>query len=318
MKKLLSLVVCTIMLLQYSTYTTYAMGDASIQNNSVEYQEVVIDSYDFATPEASTYSLNDENILLHNKGRYIDTNIFKDGENEGNYVVAILLSNKEGVADQTVYFADKPELSTDELHSLVTEESISTASLQSRASTINKYNWTFYSGVQINAKLSSVVTLNKKSGNVTFNGKKASVWDVTSFSELTRVSTIRLNEQVTRLSVADYGAEEVLSYGPVSTNSSNVNFTLTGGVPSASFDYNTKGFNVTNLSSLSGNYGRWRHSAPILGLSNTILNTNPGIRVSNTKGNFAVQLSHTTSMNVTSTSVKSHQTGVVQIIVADR
>ena len=291
----------------------------------ISYQEEVVDKYSFKE-QVETLSFSEESspVLYHNNGSAIETDIFKDGESDGNYVLAILKSTENGKDCESVYFANRRKVSRSELDEMVADSMnmpVPATVNQEKAvsSYIRKYNWTFSYGNLVVSKLSTAVSLEKQTGKADVNGVRGSVWDVSSLSMLDRAGAIRLNNQYTRLSVAAFGAESMVGYGPKSDATDKVSFSVDGGgVPSVSYDYTFKGFSLKDLSSLSGNYGRWCHKAPVVGLSANKLVTEPAIRATNTRGNFGVELSHTVNQNVTATASHTSKTGIVQIFVADR
>lgn len=106
--------------------------------------------------------------------------------------------------------------------------------------------------------------------------------------------------------------------GPGSTNNNNVSVSLSGaGIPSLNYSFSVGNlYNTKDLSSKSSKYGRWqfvRISNPLNPIYTNNLTTRPGIRVTNTQGNLALQLSHSLDFY----SVQNN-TGVITITTPDR
>lgn len=82
------------------------------------------------------------------------------------------------------------------------------------------------------------------------------------------------------------------------------------------YSFPIAGFSVTDYSSLSGNYGRWHFWDGVGNLASIV--TQPGIRVTNTSGALAIDLSQTTEIIASTGPNSNHQTGIIQILVNDR
>lgn len=156
--------------------------------------------------------------------------------------------------------------------------------------------------------------MERKSNNVNIDGANGSAWDITSVASIeSKISGGRINDQYTRLSIESFRSQKLIDYGPSSTSASTMGVSLSGlGVPSVSWSFNIGNWSTKDLSSFSSKYGRWKFSSLMVGYSQRIT-TRPGIRASNTVGNFGLEVSHTTS-----THHGNFQTGIAQIFVADR
>ena len=143
------------------------------------------------------------------------------------------------------------------------------------------------------------------------------MWDILSFSQLKKEKCLRLCDQYTRLSV-NLENQTLLSYGPIGTTlEGDVSVNLTGGgIDSFSYSFISGGFTTKDLSDMANNYGRW-HFVDIVGNVSSFT-TEPGIRATNTTGNFIVELSHAIEIFSSFMLYKDHGTGVIQIYLADR
>lgn len=322
---------------------------AAINSLKTNFREVSISHYDSKVGNIT------ENILEHNNGKPIESNVFKENDDGGNNLFAVYLTNENGIPCETYYFSNKNVMTRDELIGIVnrdeseqnasnhtvekndseiqfvnssdsTSTKISSANVTTLVSVtpttyIRKYNWSFYDYGVLQATLVTSATLTRQTSNANFNGSLSSVWDVVTTSQLSQVNAIRLNDQYTRLDVSAYNAEELIDYGPIeSTSGGSLSVGLDGaGVPSLSYSFSISGFSVTNLSSMINNYGRWRFWD---GFGNEPeFTTKPGIRVVNTQGNLVVNLSHSTNIKTYLTGIfinTTHNTGVIQMVVSDR
>lgn len=288
--------------------------------------EIVVNEYSqINTSLYSTYSLESEDTIIHNNGNAIKSDYLVNGKEEGNYLIAIKYENSDYGIVETAYFANKESVSADDLIRIVSEDnnsnisemSVATKSRSADDPIYKRYNWTFYLGDIVEATLTSVVNLTRQTSTATINGVSCSVWDVTTFTQLEKDMCYRLNNQYTRLSV-DLQNQTLVAYGPTeSTSGGDVSVGLDGaGVPSISYTFSIEGFSVDNLSSLNDNYGRWKFSNGV-GFE-TSMTTEPGIRATNTTGDFVVELSHTTNVTALTGLYNNHQTGVIQIYCSDR
>jgi hypothetical protein len=108
-----------------------------------------------------------------------------------------------------------------------------------------------------------------------------------------------------------YSAGKLLSYGPKDDSGFSVGVELSGITSPLTWNFNVGNFSVNNVSSITSKYGRWIYTRN-LGYPDPFV-TEPGIRVSNTSGNLAVQLSH--SLNV---AYYDNSTGIVTVSLPDR
>lgn len=272
----------------------------------------------------SAYSLDDQDTIIHNNGKAIKSDYFAEGKDEGNYLFAVKCENTAYGVVETAYFANVESMSTGELVEIVSNSNNNIEKLEpvskarsADAPIYKNYQWSFYSNNILQSTLTTTVELTRQTTTATMNNVPCSVWDVVTFSQLERENCIRLNNQYTRLSV-DYTNQKLISYGPdESTSGGDVSVGLDGaGVPSVSYTFNIDGFSIEDLSSLSKKYGRWSFIDK-LG-SEQHFTTKPGIRATNTSGDFIVELSHTMNASVDSFNTIDKSTGVLQIYCTDR
>jgi hypothetical protein len=271
--------------------------------------------------------------LIHNNGKPIENNIVS--ESNDNKLFAVYHEEINGADYEKYYFqntekADLSEIKQDikkeqkKLKSQKTTSAMTSARLMN--STIpttlavasvpsggywRQYSWTFYDS--LGAKQGTYVSntnFKRASSNANIDGKAGSIWNVHSFNSWEPNINGRLEEQITRMAVP-YSAEKLLSYGPKDDSGFSVSVDLSGITSPLSWTFNVGNFFVDNVSSLSSKYGRWIYTRN-LGYPDPFV-TEPGIRVSNTSGNLAVQLSH--SFNI---GYKDHSTGIVTVSLPDR
>lgn len=284
------------------------------------YQEIIQGS--FYQRSAATATAPGKTII-HNNGNQMASDFFANGQNDGNYLVAVSYLPKNGSIIETAHFSTVPSLSTEQLSNIISdyESELATSDIPSISpmSTIKHYQWTFPDprDGQTMASLTTAVTCDRKSSNSTIDGVACSVWDVTTFSQLEKGNAIRLNNQYTRLSVKQAN-QHLIAYGPSeSTSGGDVSVGLDGaGVPSFSYTFNIDGFSVKNLSSMSEDYGRWGFVDNVG--NETEFTTKPGIRATNSNGDFLVELSHTVDITNRFGTGVNKSTGVIQIYVSDR
>lgn len=174
------------------------------------------------------------------------------------------------------------------------------------------YNWTFYGGSFGTTKLgvySTVTHLDRKTASANIDGKSGSVWDIKADNKWD-ASSGRLDQQITRMAVP-YTNQRLISYGPEDKNSGTVSVTLSQIVNPMEWTFTLNQFSVDDVSSTYNKYGRWIYNRN-WGFPDPYI-TKPGIRVSNTSGNFAMQHSHSFQI-----SYETHYTGTVTISVPDR
>lgn len=272
------------------------------------------------------FALSNKDQFFHNKGMAMTTDLFKDGQSQGNYLVAVYRAVRNGKNVESYYFTTEPENNEAGLVKRVTQkevEKISQVVPLATGNEVRTFNWIEKKNGKELAELTTNVNLLRKTKKASVNGVEGSIWDVTTFTQYEKKEAIRINNYYTRLS-ADKQNQELLAYGPIGDSTGGtLNVNLTGGangalpIPSIGYSFSIDGFSVQDYSSLSGKYGRWKFYDGIGNLQS--MTTQPGIRVSNTSGSLVIELSHTTSNNNDIAGYTGGlRTGVNQIWVTDR
>ncbi|MFT9117625.1 MAG: hypothetical protein ABF497_10910 [Sporolactobacillus sp.] len=255
-----------------------------------------------------------EPIFYNNDGNPITNNINID-ENPKIHLFGIVDYNVGTVNHRDYFFYDKNKINFNQLKSAVDQQvqlntsipNVQSTVLTTSAATsyVRTYHWTFSSD---NQKLTSNVELYRRSSSANINGEKGSVWDVEDIAELEGKSFL---DFTTRLAVP-YSAQKLIDYGPSSSSSATVSVGLSGITPSVGWSFNITGFRIDDSSSMSSKFGRWTAVRNTFSFASTC-QVKPGIRGTNTSGDYGVQLSHSTI-----SPEASHDTGVVSIYVPDR
>ncbi|MFB9326534.1 hypothetical protein ACFFSY_11475 [Paenibacillus aurantiacus] len=164
------------------------------------------------------------------------------------------------------------------------------------------FHWAIYSDQEklsdgsyvVAGLLDSTVDYNK-TGTTVINGQSVSVWDVKASNQTRAVNGYQTRQIATRHTVEPYVPDQkLLSYGP-STTTSGANFavSLTGGLPTISWNFTRQSVDVTDNSSLSLGYGKWTFDFPLgTAVAKGTYLMQPGIRVSNASGQVKFQHSH--------------------------
>ncbi|WP_297523171.1 hypothetical protein [uncultured Clostridium sp.] len=325
MKKIILGVLCialTTSFLNFSPVTAKADDFEVLRNDSnIVLEDIVSTNYYEAEDENTKNILNVEknkDVLIHNNGEKLETNLLV--EKNGFDLVAVHKVITDDYDYAQYYFSDenidgdieniKKEIKD---KNLVAAKSIYNEKLL-KNSYVRNFSWNFnYSGSTV-YKLTNSVSLERKNNKVNIDGVTGSAWDISSVAAIeSQVSNGRINDQYTRLSIQAFGSQKLIDYGPSSTTSQNVGVSLSRlGIPSVSWSFNIGNWTTKDLSSFSNKYGRWRFVGPVIGYSKRVT-TRPGIRASNTRGNFGLEVSHTTATNH-----GNFQTGIAQIFVPDR
>lgn len=272
-----------------------------------------------------------ENIILHNNGEPIETNMFE--EKQGNELYAIVVNNMNGIEQKTYYFAQNADdYEMDELLERIDEgelenrkvKQIKFNSVNTKSSLspqyIENFKWDFFAygdndGVKRQqGSLATSLAFDRQSNNIKINGISGSVWDVASFSQMLSRSTGGIRNHKTRLDV-NYTNQTLYSWGPKDSGGSSAQVSLSGLVNPQNWAFALNGFSTDDLSNKGSKYGRWEYKPGLV--MPTKMNTEPGIRATNTKGNFGVKLSHTATIRTQYTQ-SDHGTGVLTNFVPDR
>lgn len=341
-KKLAALVLCSSIVLTSTVNVSFANEDNKFSESSnlleiKEWKESKYSNESFITKEMKStegQSISEakmkfgENIIMHNNGLPIKTNIFE--EKHGNELFAITVNNTNGIEQKTYYFSQNIDnIEMDKLlDNINDQEDINNDTIKTqfkdskstRLSDIKHYKWDFYATGKDGVKrqqgsLATSVGFNRKSSNTTVNGVKGSVWDVDSFSQMLSRSNGFIDNHVTRLDV-NYTNQQLYSWGPYDTGETTAKVSLTGLITPESWEFPLNGFKVNDLSNKGSKYGRWQYKSHLLS-GTTKMNTKPGMRVTNTKGNFGLKLSQTAKI-ATPYAISDHSTGVISIFTPDR
>lgn len=311
-----------------------------IPNTSVE----VIQKDYFSTKQESEVTTSSKDvIIITNDGNEINNDVVKDSSMN---LYAVVEYEKDSVEYQDMYFyEDKPD--SDEINEVIEQDleneiidtsdvnklnnnkpfvvtnlsnntnqnyKVAKMAVNGSSHVVRTLNWTFKKG----RKISTTVDLKRASSNSVIDGKKGSIWDVTTHVEYTDPKKYTLRKQITKIAVP-YSAQKLLDYGPDNSSSGKASVNLSGaGVPSISYSFNMSGHKVTNLSSKSSKYGRWEFKENGLVAGTSKLVTRPAIRSSNTSGSFGVQISHSSEIGVFPLVNEYDNTGVVTIYTPDR
>lgn len=287
-------------------------------------------SYDHQTIE-SAKNKSGENIILHNNGQPIETNMFE--EKQGNELYAIAVNNMDGIEQKTYYFAQNADnYEMDELLETIDEGELENRKVvQTKFNSTNtkssispqyienfKFDFFAYGGndgvKRQQGSLATSLGFDRQSNNVTIDGKKGSVWDIASNSQLLSRSNGGIRSHVTRLDVK-YDNQYLYSWGPYDTSGSSAKVSLRELVAPLDWAFPINGFSVNDTSVKGSKYGRWEYKPGAI--MPTKMNTDPGLRATNTQGNFGVKLSQTATIR-TPYAQSDHGTGVLTNFVPDR
>lgn len=186
--------------------------------------------------------------------------------------------------------------------SLEQNNSITAAAVPVGTSYVDTFHWAIYSdqeklsdGSYVVAGLLDSTVEYSKQGTAISNGKTVSVWDVKASNQTRAVNGYQTRQIATRHTVEPYVPDQkLLSYGPTTTIAgSNFNVSLTGGLPSVSWDFSRQSVDVTDNSSQSLGFGKWTFDFPLgTKVAKGTYLMQPGIRVSNASGQVKFQHSH--------------------------
>ena len=95
--------------LNYTMITTDTWNVQDTQNSSSKIKQA---------------ALNDKDQFFHNNGAAITTDLFQDGETEGNYLVAVYRTVRDGRMVESYYFTTEPTKNKEKLVKRVTEEEV--------------------------------------------------------------------------------------------------------------------------------------------------------------------------------------------------
>lgn len=133
-----------------------------------------------------------------------------------------------------------------------------------------------------------------KKGTALLNGVTSSVWDAQYFNQLSLRNSYQNWELITKSTVAPRIHQTMRLYGPTSAGkNSTVSVGLSRLVPSISWNFNLYASSVTDYSRLNEKYARWVCSnAFSSSTAKTTPVTQPGVRITNNRGNIGFQHVH--------------------------
>ncbi len=162
---------------------------------------------------------------------------------------------------------------------------------------IDTYSWAIYDDINpsaIGGYLNSTVEYYKQ-GKAISGGKTVSVWDMKSFNQTEPINGYQTRQASSRHSVEAYVPDEkMISYGPTGdVGSSTVEVSLTGGVPTLTWAFNSTNITISDQSSMSQGFGKWTLNY-VLGTTNakSPYTYAPGIRAINFSGEMKFQHNH--------------------------
>lgn len=327
MSKLLKSAAAILCIIVLATGSAAATNDSFIEKkNKTFFSEKEISEWNSKTCLSKNQNPDiGESVFLHNNGNQIKNDIFADGKSEGNLLVGVLVTNFNGREINNYLFSNQSYNNRGDLIKFANKvyndrvANIARIPMEKSADTYyNTYNWEYRDGSVILSRLSTAVNAIRKTSNAVWNNRPASIWDLTAFTQFEKVETARINGYRTRLNVSESN-QTLLAYGPYG-NSSGGSVTVGlsgGGVPSVGYNFSISGFSLYDLSSMSGNYGRWKFWDNFGSLNS--ITTEPGIRAANASGYFVAELSHVSSCRKFSNNLdQEYNTGVIQIWIPDR
>lgn len=170
----------------------------------------------------------------------------------------------------------------------------------------NASDYTYSKTVQYTpyGNLQVTTYIDRISSSANYNGSIVSLWDVKQSNttkagySLYSSSWWKTSYLYTRLSSPPNSTERVIDHGPGSTErDTTASVGLDSSGPSVSWSYSTKDVTVVD-DYTPPTYGRWIHDFKLdsTAAKNTYT-ASPGIRITNAKGNFVVDVSNTVTFN---------------------
>lgn len=263
-----------------------------------------------------------DNIILHNNGDPIKTNIFE--RKDGNELFAIALNNINGIEQKTYYIKNIDDIDMKSLlNDIDTQEEVNATvenNIPMASSSVRNYKWDFYATGKDGVKrqqgsLATSISFARRSKSTSINGVKGSVWDIDSSSQLLSRSNGFINNHATRIDV-NQPNQTLYSWGPYDSGKTTATVSLNGLVNPKEWSFPINGFSVNDDSKKGSKYGRWTYNAHITTAPKK-MNTRPGVRVTNTKGKLVTKLSQTAKI-ATPYAISNHSTGVITIYIPDR
>ena len=271
-------------------------------------------------------------ILFYNNGLPIVNDLYVEGKSEGNQLIAVYRSLRNGIPCESYYFTNSPQENVDELISYIErKQKEAKAAAQERENQNGvammagntayfqekEYTWDMkWKDTNISvANLTTTVNFEKTPTPTNFNGKQASVWYVTSHSQLEKVDG-RLNQYTTKLSYAQTG-QTLSQWTPMGDFSSGrISIDTFGDTATGACSFQVSNFTVTDETSLSNDYAAWKYeSSSAANLSR--ISSAARTRAINTSGAFVTRLSHLSKLTYAG-ATEEYKTGELYISIADR
>ncbi|WP_122639829.1 MULTISPECIES: hypothetical protein [unclassified Romboutsia] len=316
-------IIGSLLLGNLSTLNAYADGYKEVKVDNLQVytdkNEVLSKETPISSIEYKGDSLNiinaksNENIIFHNDGKPIETNLFED--KQGNELFAVSLDNENGQNIYTYHMADTDEVNINDTISKIQKEEFNvrntTRALTGDGMYSEGFKWDFYATIngakQQQGSLSTSVLMKRDRAS----SNTQSIWSVEESSQLLSRSNREIKNHVVRMDV-NQSTQILHDWGPrAQTNGDKLSVSLGGLSNPKSWSFSIKGFGFVDHSRQGSKYGRWEFINKGIYPSRE-LNVKPGITVTNKKGNLIVKLSQTVQF-----SKSSHQTGVITITEPD-
>lgn len=342
-RKFVSLLTVTMLFCGIATVSAQDVSNWKAENKPNWFTSVKSDKNMKINQDTNQY------YFIHNNGNKMDPSILESLADQGSIKVS-----KEAVDDATnligistyknkekiftdFYFSNRESEDVNVIEEKAIENAkkhfvikdkgaVSTLATTDSTSYYDSFTWYFYDfrgtstttdDILAGTYTSNVTTI--REGSVAQNGKSISVWDVKSFNQTQPVNSYQTRQIITRTSVESFSNETLISYGPPQTStSSKFTVSLTGLVPTFAWIGNTSSSTISDSSSVSGKYGRWTVDFA-LG-STTAKNSfyyEPGVRFTNSSGNFGIEHSHNLNYYKDLNSASTGGTGVITRYYSD-
>lgn len=285
------------------------------------YEEV--QTSELTMKELAVYEERGNQVLLHNNGKEIKNDLFENEQTGGNILVGVSFIQTEGIVYETSYFAEK-EMGDKELMAYIEnaeEELLDIDNVAVRkGDIIKRFYWEFYSEEEKQITLASEFVLTQSSSHSSINETDGSIWNVQAGSTLKKVFASHIRAQEVGI-YADYNSQYLLEYGQMKASEEDTNYD-TEFLDDTIVPYpkEQSGFSAENQSNLPENYVKWRFKRRLT--EDEKLNTNPALKVANTKGNLDLSFQYIMEIaddtSALFDSPLSYDTGKIKISVPDR
>lgn len=273
--------------------------------------------------EIRDYEEQGNELLLHNNGRAIKTDIFEHDHTGDNSIVGISFVQNEGILYETTYISQK-ELNEQELQSYIEQaqdELLNSGNhtVIRKGDIVKQFCWQFYEAEEEQVMLVSQFVLSQNSTRSSTSDVDSTVWTVQAASQLKKIFASHINTQTVAI-YADYNSQYVLEYGQVDGleqkryENNQIDYEI------VRYPKEQDGFYTENQSSLSEHYIKWKFMRRLR--EDEQLNTNPAFKIANTKGNLELSFQYTLEVTKHDTTIfdsdLQYDTGKIKISVPDR